>query len=268
LMLLEAVIDGKTGNFILDTGSSGLVLNQTYFRNYMPMDEVEGGGVTGLATPGYRVRVKQLELAGIRYDNVYADVTNLGHLENRRNVQIYGLIGMNLLKSMEIVIDVRKNELQLYRLDKTGNRLQPSSRKILYDVKAAVEESHNIAIVSVRIADKTLCFCLDTGAESNVLDLNLSKKVSGSITILRRTTLEGVGSSRKEVLYGNMNEFTFGGVPMKKMPVILTNLSGMSQKYGFTIHGMLGYDFFNIGSITINLPKKELGIVFNKEGSP
>src|SRR5574343_801004 len=32
LLLVEADVDGQRGNFILDTGAPGLVLNTTYFR--------------------------------------------------------------------------------------------------------------------------------------------------------------------------------------------------------------------------------------------
>jgi predicted aspartyl protease len=31
LFMVEATVDGQTGNFVLDTGAPGLVLNQTYF---------------------------------------------------------------------------------------------------------------------------------------------------------------------------------------------------------------------------------------------
>src|SRR5688500_9991244 len=48
LILLRAKADTTEGNFILDTGAPGLVLNITYFRNYSDYtQDGESGGLTG-----------------------------------------------------------------------------------------------------------------------------------------------------------------------------------------------------------------------------
>lgn len=268
LLLLEAIIDGRIGTFILDTGATGLVLNQTYFRDYMPMDDVAAGGITGSTGKTYRVRVKKLQLSDMVFERLYADVTNLGHIENRRGVQVFGLFGMSMMKEMEMVIDVKNNELQLHRLDNKGDRLAEPAEKIVYDIRGRVDEHHNMMYVEVIIGEKTLEFCLDTGAESNVIDMSLPKKVLNTVTILRRTTLRGAGSGSREVLFGNMNDFSVGGEKLEDMQVMITNLSGLSQKYGYAIDGMLGYDFFQKGRIYINLVKHELGVVLSKEVKP
>ncbi|MBN1200163.1 MAG: aspartyl protease family protein [Bacteroidales bacterium] len=267
LLLLEAIIDGKIGNFILDTGSTSLVLNETYFRDYVPINDVEGGGITGSTGSAYRVRIKNLKLSDLNYDNLFAEVTNLGHIENRRGVQLFGLFGMNLIKNMEIMIDSRNSELQLHKLDKAGNRLKPPTSKIIYDITGRVDEHGNMISVAVEVGEKNLDFCLDTGAESNVLDISSPQKVLSTVTILRRSSLQGSGSGSNEVLLGEISDIRIQGKNIGKMNVILTNLSGLSQKYGYPINGMLGYDFFEKGKIFINLTKHELGIILNKEVS-
>ena len=140
LLLLEGTVDDVIGNFILDTGSSGLVLNKTYFRNYMIIDDEEGGGVTGSTGVIARINVKRLIVSGLIYTNISADITPLGHLENRRGVKILGLFGMSLLKNLEIVIDSRNNELQLYKLDKNGNRVGNPSEEVKYDITHKIEQ--------------------------------------------------------------------------------------------------------------------------------
>jgi hypothetical protein len=49
------------------------------------------------------------------------------------------------------------------------------------------------------------------------------------------------------------------------METILCSMVSMSQKYGYPIDGMLGYDFFMKGKIYINLVKKEMGICLKTE---
>jgi len=42
LFLIEATIDDQEGNLVFDTGSSGLVLNKTYFRKYTASEKPAG----------------------------------------------------------------------------------------------------------------------------------------------------------------------------------------------------------------------------------
>jgi predicted aspartyl protease len=254
------------GNFILDTGASGLVLNKTYFRNSRVVDDEEGGGVTGSTPAIERINVKRLLISELSYSNIPADVTPLGHLENRRGVKILGLFGMSLLKNLELVIDIRNNEVQIYKLDNKGNRLIPGSPAAKYDIIQKIAEFRNVMFVKASIGGKILDFCLDTGAESNVLSIDANKKVLGTVTITRRSNLNGVGENRGEVLYGTLNEFLMGNNrQMIPMETIVCSLADMSRKYGFHIDGMLGYDFFAKGKISINLVKNEMGISLRKE---
>lgn len=268
LLLLEGTIDNMIGNFILDTGASGLVLNKTYFRSSMTFDDEEGGGVTGSTAGVARMRVKQLLISELNYTNVSADVVALGHIENRRGVKILGLFGMSMLKNLEMVIDVGRNELCIYKLDKSGNRLSPSASAVKFDVIQKIVEYHHVLFVKAVIGGKILDFCLDTGAESNVLSIDANKNVLEKVAITRRSNLTGVGEKGGDVLYGTLRDFSMGNRQMVPMETIVCNLDAMAQKYGFPIDGMLGYDFFVKGKIYINLVKKELGVCLKTEGKP
>lgn len=265
LLLIEGTIDNVIGNFILDTGASGLVVNKTYFRSSMKFVDEEGGGVTGSTSDVGHIIVKRLAVGELNYLNVAADVIPLGHLENRRGVKILGLFGMSLLKNVEIVIDVRNNELQIFRLDKSGSRIGQPSPAVNYDLIQKIEIFRNVMFVKAVIGGKILDFCLDTGAESNVLSIDANKKVLTTVSITRRSSLSGAGENSGEVLYGVLNEFSMGNRQMTPMETVVCSLASMSQQYGYPIDGMLGFDFFAKGKIHINLVKKEMGICFNKE---
>jgi len=265
LLLIEASIGNISGNFILDTGSSGLVLNKTYFRSSLTIDDEEGGGVTGSTSGVSRMIVKRLVVSGLTYINLSADVVSLGHIENRRGVKILGLFGLCLFKNMEVVIDLPNNELQLFKLDKNGHRLGSPAPVVKYDIIRKIEVYRNIVFVQVSIGGKILDFCLDTGAESNVLSIDANKKILSTVTITRRSSLSGIGETTGEVLYGTLTEFSMGNRQLIPMETIVCSLTAMSQKYGYPIDGMLGFDFFAKGKIYINLVKKEMGICLAKE---
>jgi hypothetical protein len=56
-----------------------------------------------------------------------------------------------------------------------------------------------------------------------------------------------------------------GNRSMMPMETIVCSLAAMSQKYGYPVDGMLGYDFFTKGKFYINLVKREMGICLRKE---
>ena len=264
LFLMEAKVDNTVGNFLFDTGAAQLVLNSTYFRKYLTTAGGEGSGITGSTGTIQHAQIKTLNIAGLIYKEQTADVTDLGHIENRRDIKVLGLFGLSMLKGLEIVVDVRHNELRLYRLDKTGNRISLHTNELRPDITEKVELYHNILFVKVKIGGKILDFCLDTGAESNVLNSYAPKKALSTVTILRRSDLLGAGSGESEVLLGKLNDFVLGERHITGMQTIIASLDALSATYGYPVDGMLGYDFFEKGDICINLVTNELKISFTK----
>ncbi len=264
LFLIEARIDDQIGNLIFDTGASGLVLNKTYFRKYVSNEKPAGGGITGAFNKISTIVVRRIDISGMYYENVVADITDLGHIENRRGVKILGLFSLNMIQDFEVVFDANNSELQLNRIDKLGNRLNHSQPEIKFSFVQKLETQHNIMIIKGRIGDKMMNFCLDTGAESNVISSSVPKKVMNTIQINRRSGLGGAGRGTVEVLYGTMKEFEFGDHQFGSMETVITNLDAMSEAYGCVIDGMLGYDFWQKGIFCINFAKHEISFSTGK----
>jgi len=264
LLMVECKIDNQTGNLIFDTGASGLVLNRTYFRDNIRTESVTPTGITGSVGKIFRTSVDSLEINGLLYRNIKADLADLGHIENRRGVKVLGLFGFNLLRNFEIIIDIQNNELKLIRVDKKGNRLNGESRNFKSDYTQAVFESNCILFVNAEIGGKSFKLCFDTGAEINAISNGLNKLALNTISITRRTKLGGAGSSTSEVFYGTMNDFKFGNRSLTNMQTIITNLDPLVEAYDVPFSGVLGYDFLEKGIICINLRKKQLGINYFK----
>lgn len=266
LLLIEAKVGDETGNLVFDTGANGLVLNSTYFRNHVRSGGSTPTGVTGAVGVVEQIFVNRIEFAELSYKNIMADVTNLGHIENRRGVKILGLIGFSMMRKLEIVIDVRKNQLKLYRIDRDGNRLNSRLPEFKADHTQKIEGNTNILFLKGKIGGKTLNFCFDTGCETNVICSDCNRSIMNTLTITGRSKLTGAGSSGSEVLFGRMNDFTIGGKQIPNMDTVITNLDALSESYGTKIDGMLGYNFFEQGIICINFVKRQFGIRFIKSG--
>jgi len=261
LFLIEASIDGQIGNFVFDTGSTSLVLNKTYFRNYARSGR-SAGGISGTNSPVEHTRVRQLDFAGISLYNLNADIVSLGHIENRRGIRILGLLGMDVLKNFEMIIDFRAQTLVLHRINRKGDKINSEVEVFTPDLLCKVLSRNDIMYIKADVGGKTLDFCLDTGAESNILCSSCRKGILSTVNISRRTSLTGIGGQSADVFFGSMSDFNLNNTRFEPMQAIITSLAALSATYDFPIDGVLGYDFFAKGTISINLVKRKLGIKF------
>ncbi len=264
LFVIEARVDDQVGNLVFDTGANGLVLNATYFRDHVKTGGTISNGITGAVGVVEQISVNRIELPGLAYKNVRADVANLGHIENRRGIKILGLIGFSMMKKLEIVIDSKNNQLVLIRIDKSGKRINSASAEFKAEYVQRFENNSNILFLKGKIAGKNLSFCFDTGAETNAISSDSNKSILNTLTITRRSALKGAGSASSEVLFGRMNDFSLGEIRIREMETIITNLDALSDAYGTKVDGMLGYNFLEQGIVCINFVKKQFGIRFTK----
>jgi hypothetical protein len=266
LILLEALIDDIPGNLILDTGSGGIVLNSIYFRQGRKTGSLVAGGITGSTGPLTRIKIRNMQISEMFFEDITADVLDLGHIENARNVRILGFFGLSLVAGYEVVIDLKNSILELHPLDQSGNRSFESNKRPSMDLHIPVISSNGVVFLDAFINERKLTFCLDTGAEANVLSSQLPGRVLNTVDIFRRSNLRGAGTQSVEVLYGVMHDFSIGTVSFPGMNTVVTNLSAMSNAFAVRIDGMLGCDFLEKGVFFINLRQNTLGIKLYTEG--
>ena len=266
LFLMDAIIDNESGNLVFDSGATGLVLNKTYFRNYVVIDNPASKGITGSVGTIDKVSVDRIKVYDLSFQHVTAQLAELGHIENHRGVKILGLFGFGLIKNFEIVFDPENQELRLYHIDNRGNRINQTTRAFKADYIQKINITNNVIFLKGTIGGKNLRFCFDTGAEANAVTSDAPKTVLNTITINRTSKLRGSGSSMVDVLYGTMNDFMFGNTQLATMVTIVTNIDNLKDAYGVSFDGVLGYDFISNGSFCINFVKNQLGICYLKAG--
>jgi hypothetical protein len=264
LYLIEAKIDGQEGNLVFDTGATGLVVNKTYFRKYTGSTKTTGG-VTGSIGQVQSSVIDSINYNGIYYNRVTADIANLGHIEDRRGVKILGLLGLNMIDGFEIVFNARRNLLILHKIDIEGNCLDKEAGTMKFEYTQKLSVGNSMMSIRAYIGEKELTFCLDTGAEVNLMHSGLPKKVLNTVTISRSSNLGGAGSGTVKAVYGEMNEFELARCKFGKMQTAIINLTPMSESYGFSIDGMLGFDFWQKGVFRINFKKRQIDFSLEKE---
>lgn len=263
LILVKATADTTSGNFVLDTGAPHLVLNITYFRNYpVHSNEGERNGITGNAFMAGQTTVADFSWGHAHYYRLNADLANLGNIENSKGVRILGLIGMELLRNFEMIIDYEKNLIYLHRF----RRKVPSSYRnelladtAAYSVVPITITDNRIMLQSV-LAGKKIKLIIDSGAETNLLDSRLPDKVFENVSITGRTMLSGAGAGKIEVLKGDLQQLQIGNQSLSNLPVLITNLERTCFSYGGCVDGILGFDFLSLKKIGFNFVTNKMYI--------
>ena len=256
LILIKAKADTTDGNFVLDTGAPGLILNLTYFRKYGAMAEPDGdkGGITGTVNAGSQIMIDSFSIGGIHYYHTEADRIDLGHIENSKHIKILGLLGMQLFRPFEMIIDYEKSLLYLHLIRRKEAAVYKSD--LLRDTSAyrtvPIELTDDKVFAYGELAGKRLKFVIDCAAESNVLDSRLSNKILAHVVVSGRVLLSGSGPAKVEALYGDLEDMRIGGGQISKLPVLITNLEKMCFSYNNCIDGMLGFDFLSLHKIGFN----------------
>jgi hypothetical protein len=264
LIMIQARADTIEGNFILDTGAPGLVLNMTYFRHYYSETTVDqqNGGITGSFSDGGRTMVQRFNLGPIRYSRVEADRINLGHIETSKGVKILGLLGTQLFNRFEMIIDYEKSVIHLHLIDK--KEIKTYKHALLSDpntyTTVPFDLKENKIIATGEMAGKKLKFLIDTGAESNVLDSRLPNKIFEKVEITGRVILGGSGNSRIEAFNGDAKDIKIGTQMISTLPVLITNLEKMCFSYDYCLDGMLGFDFLSLHKIGFNFVTRKMYI--------
>lgn len=265
LILVKGRADTTEGNFIFDTGSPHLVLNNTYFRDY-PLIQANFGEETSITGKGdivARTTVKRFRLGTFTYHSTEADLVSLGHIENSRGVKILGLLGVSLFKQCEVIIDYEKNLIYLHHISRKERSTY--QHELLKDPTTyytyPIEINENRILVKTAMAKRNLDFVIDFAAETNIIDSRLPGKILDSIDINGRILLAGAGTKKVEALSGILNNFKLQGLDVGALPVIITNLENTCFGRENCINGVLGYDFLSRYKLGFNFIKRKMYIL-------
>ena len=264
LIILQAKIDKTEGNFVLDTGAPGLVLNKTYFRNLEPVNTDETStGVNGTGNSTERVAVNHIKFGAFNYYKTEADLLSLSHLENSRGIKILGLLGVNLFKECEMVIDYEKKIIHLHCI----NRKQKKTYKnlMLTDSTSFTEHSfilkNNRIVLNTFFAKKRMDFVIDCGAETNLLDSRLPDNLLDSVQVNGRVLITGTGTKKVEAVTGSLAGLSIEGLDLPEMPVVITNFENSCFGDDNCIKGVLGHDFLSNYKVIFNFVSCKLYII-------
>ncbi len=259
LIMLKAKVNGEEGNFILDTGANGLVLNDRYFQPDRLLRDVEGVGLSGQTSRLGVKRTDAFDLDELQFPNARAETIDLSQLETRKRRRILGLIGYDLLKEFEIMFDYRQRFLTFSRVDKNGDQLIALPHTVFKIDSVDFELGHHIPVIEVKVGGRKKRMAIDTGAEYNLLHVKRSRKLMKHFKILSTLDITGTGQRSVEALAGKLyrvvlkERYKCGG-----MSTVITNLKELESIYHTKLDGILGYEFLAPWLFSINYRKERV----------
>lgn len=252
IILVEAELNNSTKTFVLDSGAEGLILNNFVKKG-------KKAAVTGVngTVEAFSVIVENFVWADISYPKMEAISMDLSHLESLTNRKISGLIGYELIKNFEIFIDYEAQSIQIIGLEMIdGNSKQPM-------VSFPLTFDNHLPVIEAIIGKEKLRLGLDTGAEVNLLDKEVSNRISTVTSKPKKSTskIYGVGKQHESTQLVKVALTKIERAAYRQMDYVLTDLSTINnQDQNMDIDGILGFPFLSSCKFSINFKTQELHV--------
>ncbi|WP_053991248.1 retropepsin-like domain-containing protein [Mangrovimonas sp. TPBH4] len=264
LIVVKAELLGQKGNFIIDTGSEALILNNVHFPAKYAHNKKRQkmSGVVSIIDNPFERKLNSFVIENLVMENQTSDVIDLSHIETSKKIKLLGVIGYSILKDYEVFVDLYLNQITLSKTDNNGTKLDPRGylEKIVDSVGFQLK-NHTI-VVNASINGHPLTFGVDTAAEVNQINHKAPRKALKYFLPKGRILLTGASNRQIEVLAGNLHRVKLSkSVYLGPMQTILTNLDNLNKAFGTSLDGILGYEFFKQKRTIINYKKEKLYFV-------
>ncbi len=255
LIFVTVRLNGEEVPFVLDTGAPTLILNSAHF----PEAEDDGDhpaayGVSG-SVAMRSIAIDEFDWHGIRRQNVEVIGSDLSHLETATGSELVGLIGFDLVKDFELLIDYKAKQLTLFR---------PGFANFHRDVQPRATipftlEAH-IPVVVAAISGKVMHLGIDTGASVNLLDQVAFDRLEEATDYVAKATdiLHGADKNETTVPLIEIEKTRIDPIDVGSMIYTVADISHLNNGYGLELSGLLGYPFLSHGTTSISFVDEKI----------
>lgn len=248
LLLVKAELDGNEGVFILDTGAPTLVVNQQSNQQ-----EIKAKGITGQLSANDTF-IKNFRWNNAEWKNLSGLSVDMRHFNEVSKSGVQGLIGYEILKDYEVIVDPSAQTITL-----VSNR-----KELPYDPNTTLaslpmQQQDHMPVIELLINGKKILLGIDTGAEINFLDQGLFEK--GQISDFEELgtgIVKGLGgNSEKRERKVKVKNTQAAGIDLADQTFTISDLSSLfpNNGEGLRVQGIVGNAFLNQFRYSINYRK-------------
>lgn len=245
LIIIDCEINESVQPFIFDTGAPYVVLNSKYVEcDSLGYKGVKAQGATGEITDVKHTTIKNLSFGEIRKNNINALTMDLSHLERKLKSPIYGLIGYDFFKDLDVYIDYQERKLGHW----SHSKIEKCISNNHYEAYDFEMEKH-LPIIQCKMGDVVYNFALDTGANTNLINLELEEELQEFIEEIDESqSITGSNKESKEIVHPL---YKLKSLEIDKlgeyfnMDVMFSNIDHLNHDGKIVIDGILGYEFLS-----------------------
>ena len=257
-IFVEATVNGRTGNFLLDTGSPKLMLNSAWFSgsaNAIANEYLVD--LNGKVIKPKYLEVKSLEVQGLPMRCPTGYVLDLENIEEAKGIPVFGILGYAVFEHLELLFDFENQELVIFPLEKNG---LPDCESYLYCPVDSLDlkMSGHIPYVQAKLGGKSLRLGIDSGSEVNLLQPRAMKKAAEIFQTARKHNLQGLSDESKKRTVGWLREIKLGHLESQPLEVTLADLDHLNDYLPVDLDGILGSCFLMQGKMAINYRREKL----------
>ncbi|MBI1224844.1 MAG: hypothetical protein GC192_06370 [Bacteroidetes bacterium] len=252
MVVVQASINGEMGNFILDTGAPGIVLNT---QNDEILKAANASSVSGDMKVG-EVLVQDFQLGIIKIKKTQGHVLNVHHLETACGMNIMGLIGFDVLRNYELLFDFPNNKIQAF---KSGKAVHENCADPKFTFSFVL--CGHVPVFMAKVGNKRAFLGLDSGAEINLINLDYYKRINASnFSNVQTELLTGLDNMPNEVIAADVKNTRIKGEQLPEMRYVFADLSRLRNELNTPLDGLLGVPFFKDRVISIDYGRKKIRI--------
>lgn len=245
LIVVQAKVNGIEGNYILDTGASGLVLNADRHSSSTQRSCIIQG-VSNSKAKALKTKISAFRFGNIVKQNITAACLSLGHIESSMDITLDGLIGMDILSEASIYIDY---DAQLISL------LDPSTVERTPDYSLDISFVNSIPVVATEIQGKRVNMAIDFGASTSLICATVADGLD--LQVIAQVDLQTASGTEQLLDKVALKDITLDGVYDYGTTAVVADLSHLSS--GETsIHGLIGLDLLKSRKIMISPSSQQL----------
>ncbi len=254
LPFVQARVDGRQGWFLLDTGSSGLLLNQKYFRKPDgPAMPAISAGVNGLAPGRGSHPVRLLTWGSLSASNISGKLHDFSVMEQPPITPLLGAISHSELRNSSVVFDWKAKSIQVFPTRSDGSR-KPVAGEPQPALTMPFTYYMHMPVIRARIGERDFDVLFDSGAQ-----LNLLPDTSGIESHFRQTSVlsgfsSGGSPSDARSPLGTVDRITIGQAEFLDLPFAVYQIPYLQGK------GMLGTPLLQQGRVELNFRARRISI--------
>lgn len=255
LPFVRATVDGRSGFFLFDTGSSNLLLNQKYFA---PGTAAAAPGlsatVNGIA-PSRGTRTVRLLVWGRMESALFVgQLHDFSRMERPEITPLLGAISHREIRNSSILFDWKSQTLRIFPTRPDGSR-QPLPGEQAPSAVFPFTYFLHMPMVKARIGTKDYDMLFDSGAQ-----LNLLPNITGMEPHFQQSGFLGGFSSggapgaAARVPVGTVDRFTLRQTEYLDLPFAVYQIPYLPGK------GMLGTPLLRQGRVEINFRLRQFSV--------